>query len=602
MLSIFVLWRSYAMISAQSDSLKWEAEREWAEQQRLPTSHAHAQKLLDTGTKYSNSSLTIVDSFYSRAIVMAESLTDYQILAVGFLKKGNLYYSQDRYYLALQSFIKAQEYAHRLALPYLSHSIKNGLAITYIEVERYDSAFILLKDIYQVGKSTNNLEFYRAAMVNIGWCHYKSGNMQGAICILREWELQAQKALWPEHKNTNGYLNLGYVYLDLGIPDSAAFFLQKAKSASVAAANRLSLFEVQCLLTQAYFFKNDLPKTWTSFRAIDTTLLGANLPARLNAMYYYSRYKLDSVESLPEKALQSLLKHQRWQSIAYKETSAHELIYLLEQYKTQTIILENRRLQLAKEIEVRDHIEQDKILILLGVSLLAAGLIFFGYRMYRNRKKNEVLQREIRNAQLKALKAQMNPHFLFNLLGSIEHNVVANPETACQMIGQFAKMTRKTLEMSEMFDVLLSEELAYLHHYCRLMQLKSGGIFTYTFDIDESIDPDYHRVPAMLIQPLIENAIVHGMKGKAKEGLIRVSFGPFNNRFIACKVSDNGPGMSTVPSSPGSFGKSILRTRLQLYEQMLNARLSLDFGNLLHNDDVTGFEVKLSIPCFNAPI
>lgn len=259
--------------------------------------------------------------------------------------------------------------------------------------------------------------------------------------------------------------------------------------------------------------------------------------------------------------------------------------------------------QKAKLLEKKRE-SQQRLVLILGISVIALLLLLatllYRSKMRNSQKKNIEMQQNIREAQLKALRAQMNPHFLFNLFGSIENRIEIEPDEAQQMVSCLAKMMRKNLELSDESLIPLSEEIAYIKNYCQLMQLNLLHNFTCNIDVAQTLDTYTTLIPSMLIQPVVENAIIHGMKGMENGGHIQIDIKLAEPGVLECIVTDNGKGISTeLRPNHKSFGRGILLNRLNLYSQMLSKNLNLVFYNKTdENGDILGLEVKFLIPYF----
>lgn len=201
----------------------------------------------------------------------------------------------------------------------------------------------------------------------------------------------------------------------------------------------------------------------------------------------------------------------------------------------------------AYHFVVQKHLTETlwfKLLTSTGVTLL----IWFGFYLwfhYRKRKEQEryIYQRQISELKLKSLQAQMNPHFIFNSLNAIQQFInVENKRAANDYLARFARLMRFYLNGSENQFITLEEEVNIIKLYCSLEHLRFSDRFTYTIDIEENLPLAKYMVPAMLLQPHIENAIRHGLVPAEKENnhlsirLYQVENG------ILCVLEDNGIG------------------------------------------------------------
>ncbi|MBK8562469.1 MAG: histidine kinase [Saprospiraceae bacterium] len=203
-----------------------------------------------------------------------------------------------------------------------------------------------------------------------------------------------------------------------------------------------------------------------------------------------------------------------------------------------------------------------------SVAILAFGAaLFFIYRLRtRQLKREHELQRQMIELERSALQAQMNPHFIFNCLGAIQNFILQNEsEQAIEYLGSFAQLVRGVLNASVTGKVTLKEELSLLEGYLLLEQLRFNHRFEYEVKVAEGMSDTEITIPPLLIQPYIENAVLHGMTGKKNGGKVEVCFQP-QGEYLNVVVRDNGhAGMGTgQPKTHKSVGMSITRRRLEL--------------------------------------
>lgn len=219
-----------------------------------------------------------------------------------------------------------------------------------------------------------------------------------------------------------------------------------------------------------------------------------------------------------------------------------------------------------------------KILLLFFV---ITGIFLFGQWRINSVRKQEQLktkfEKEMLGMEAKALRAQMNPHFIFNCMNSIKSLIQKNEqEKAVNYLTTFSKLIRTIFQNSDKREISLHEEIETCRLYVQLEKMRSAGKISYAFNIDETIDLKSVMVPALIIQPFIENAIWHGIMPKEEEGKLIVSVAEFNNS-ICCTIDDNGIGReiskqnksSTVDASHESRGEHLTQARLDL-DNLLN--------------------------------
>jgi hypothetical protein len=195
------------------------------------------------------------------------------------------------------------------------------------------------------------------------------------------------------------------------------------------------------------------------------------------------------------------------------------------------------------------------------------------------------LESLLREAKLQALRSQLNPHFLFNTLHSIAELVHADPSLAEQLILRLGELLRKVLASLDQQDVALAEELEFIKAYLDIEQMRLGDRLTIEWDIRQDVLG--LKVPTLLLQPLVENAVQHGIASSTERGTVRIQ-AQRENGFLELQVRDTGPGLDRRGSST-NMGIGLANTR---------ARLQTIFGDRhrfeLINDH--GLSVKVLLP------
>ena len=206
-------------------------------------------------------------------------------------------------------------------------------------------------------------------------------------------------------------------------------------------------------------------------------------------------------------------------------------------------------------------------------------------------KKIYKCERRIRELELRAIRSQMNPHFIFNALSSIQNliNRSANQEANKYLI-DFSRLLRKVLATSEKKLVPLSDEIEQLQLYLKLEQLRFP--FSYSLTVDNNIEPDAIEIPGMLIQPFVENAVKHGIAPRGTgEIIIRLSL---QDQLLVIDIIDDGPGMVTETES--GFGIRAISNEFEILKDLYNTEIGITIENRQKKESVSGCHVRLSIP------
>jgi sensor histidine kinase YesM len=264
-------------------------------------------------------------------------------------------------------------------------------------------------------------------------------------------------------------------------------------------------------------------------------------------------YSLLSFRGLESAIVQYRINNNHWQNIN-KFSNQLDLSSLA----AGTYIIELRAfnedgIATGKNIKLQFSIEAPfyktpAYYIIVALSLLSLMYLFFRQRLGSERKSNKLkqeknkLEQDLKQSMLSSIKSQMNPHFLFNALNTIQSYIYTNDkENASQYLGKFSELTRMILDLSNKEIVSLAEEIKSLKLYVELEQLRFEDKLKYEFVIDENLSTETSYIPSMLIQPYIENAIKHGLLHQKRPWHLLIKFTQKGNG-VDVIVDDNGVG------------------------------------------------------------
>jgi len=242
----------------------------------------------------------------------------------------------------------------------------------------------------------------------------------------------------------------------------------------------------------------------------------------------------------------------------------------------------------------------------IGGIILLIGLSIFVWVKSRIKKIKAVaeIEKNIAQLELKALRAQMNPHFIFNILNNIQNFVVnKNTNKAVCLLGEFAVLIRSILDISSDKTIVLSKEIEFLTTYINLDLTQYPNKYNYEFSFTDNIDTDNILIPPMLIQPFVENAILHGLMHKDAPGLLKISFSQTKSTLI-CVIEDNGIGrtkskeISVNQHNHKSKALNISNDRINQFNTMEKTHTyKIDIIDLINENNVgIGTKVIIEMP------
>lgn len=246
------------------------------------------------------------------------------------------------------------------------------------------------------------------------------------------------------------------------------------------------------------------------------------------------------------------------------------------------------------------------------LTLMAALIASIVYSIYKNkenqRKEKEKIRfqynKELAEVEMKALRAQINPHFLFNSLNSINNFILKNDtKQASKYLVKFSQLVRNILNNSSSTYINLSEELSTIELYILIEGMRFSNQFSYYIEVDEDIHTSNIRIPSLLLQPYVENAIWHGLLHKDGEKLISIKVSKLNSDYISISIEDNGVGRETAreieqkPKDRKSFGMQLGENRLRLMSSSSDFSASVEVIDLTLPDGTpSGTKILLTIP------
>ncbi len=498
--------------------------------------------------------------FYLKSVAIYEEIKDVQKCAKLYNNIGIVYKSQAQHAKAIGYFIKAEKLQKQLNDPNIGITLTN-IANSYLNKNDFSKA----AEYYNTAKSSLDKnpnpralgEWYN----NYGLYCKATNNSANAI---KNWNLAIAtfESIEDRFGKADTYIYLGQLYLEQNRLNEAL----KASQTALQLAKEINILEQI---------------------AISEKLLSDIYSKQGNSIQAFAHYKLYS------KANDSLINQ-----VAIRKSVEEEMNFEFE--KKQALHKEDLE---KKEILLKEQSKRNKMQLLFSVllTLLLFGITFLIYNR-KQLKKTLTLQKELAQYEQKALHLQMNPHFVFNCLGSISSFITENgTETAIKYLAKFSKLMRLTLEYSKESLIPIDKEMEGLQNYLELEQLRFNNQFTFTISKSNDIEDDL-AIPPLLVQPFVENAIIHGVIPKKEKGTIVIHF-TIEKESLICTVEDNGVGykQSQVAKENSvvihkSMALDITKKRLEMIETATSATANFYIEELKNNNEVTGTKVVLKLP------
>lgn len=211
-------------------------------------------------------------------------------------------------------------------------------------------------------------------------------------------------------------------------------------------------------------------------------------------------------------------------------------------------------------------------------------------------------ERALIELQLENLRSQMNPHFIFNTLNTLQEFILSKePLVASNYLVKFSKLMRRILDQSQQQLISIEEEIITLKLYLDLEKKRFDNNFNYDFQIDESINVKKTKIPSLLLQPFVENAVIHGLLNKKQNRCLSIIFKDEEyGHSLKVQIVDNGIGREQSSQlklrTHKSFAISAMRKRLDLIGERLNRRLDIEITNATNNNIYPGTRVEIRLP------
>jgi tetratricopeptide (TPR) repeat protein len=466
--------------------------------------------------------------------------------AVSLNSIGNIYLVLKQYDLAEQQFVKSLKIEGEL-------DNKLGLAINYQnlgiikeEQNKLDEALVNYKRSLDFNKQINSALGKIICQNSIGQILIKQNKPMEGLQKILPTITEAEK-LGDKYYIAMAKINSGWAYSILKDYDNALKYLQDGLEITIENSFNSSTSQAFAHLAYLYEYKGDYAK-----------------------------------------ALENLKRKQEFSEKILNEDNLRYTAELIVKYDNEK--KENHIALLQKENELVKYklFENQRIMIFLGgLLLLLAGLLFIWYRQYqlKNEKKMLMLEQQM-------MRSQMNPHFLFNSLNSIKLYIINNEkENAVYYLNKFSKLIRTILSNSREKEITLKEELETMDLYVNIESIRFSEKINYDVKVGDDIDTEQIKIPSMILQPFIENAIWHGLSNKVGDKNLKINITRKSKDLIAFEIIDNGIGRQkaqeikdTKVSKQQSIGLKLTKERLQNFAKNINKEIVMDFEDMFDNN------------------
>ncbi|MEZ5002172.1 MAG: histidine kinase [Chitinophagales bacterium] len=466
--------------------------------------------------------------------------------------------------------------------------VNNNLGICYKKLDELDKALYHYKKCYEFGKQDTIIRLTNYVNISNLACISMPNPDSSDLNFILEGLDFSKKTLNKVGHNLRLYIAASYYYYKNDQLTEAFKYLDSCNA--IVSDNDYSFrIEIQGQYGNLYRKKGDLQKSIEHLLIAEELSLKANLVKKLltanqSLADVYSKAN-DYQNAFIKLKEYHYLKDSLYNIDKINEINKLQIVYETDEKNKEIELLEKDKL--IKEIKLKRSNQSKLIWILVSISIFFL-LLLLWFRFKIRTAKSLLLQqanqqsfdKKLADAEMNALRAQMNPHFLFNCLNSINSFIIKNEqELASEYLAKFSKLIRKVLSNSKESKITLSNELEALDLYIQMEQLRFNHKFQYVIEIDSEVETDYLEVPPLIIQPYVENCIWHGLMHKKDDmGMLKIKIFQ-ENKVLVCIIEDNGIGRNAAEALKSksaeknkSFGMSITKERLNY----VNSKNSLE--------------------------
>ncbi|MCL6220260.1 histidine kinase [Zunongwangia pacifica] len=487
--------------------------------------------------------------------------------------------------VALSEYFKAKEH-----LDYLDIQDKinlfSGVGVIYSKSKNFEDAILNFREALQYAKKDiDRLKI----LVNLGGVSMEAG--KGQVDQIYEEALEIAAGLKEPRVEAIIYTNLSNYYIN-----------QKSWKSAIESAQRSLRIRDSLKMPVSVITLNNLGYGLVNngdinegIKNYNKALEYANLQEKVRLLYNLRSANMAAGEY--QKALEYYDRYDSVKNIVASKNYEQKIADIRAAYETAE---KEKKIAL---LEAENKIRKRELVWIVMVSSFL--LILLGIGVYFRMKHLKVRQKlEQSRLRSKFLRLQLNPHFLFNALQQVQFYIYRNErETSMQYLDHFGKLIRSVLEYSDSDFIKLSDEIAMLENYLSLQENAIAADFSFKIDCDPSISPEEISIPVMLLQPFVENAVIHGAKSRPENARVEVIFKRTKAKDkIAVEIIDNGTGIQNERGTlqhnklHKSMGQDILSERMKELKTINQIPIDLNIDNASDHKKFPGTRVSLVIP------
>jgi len=431
---------------------------------------------------------------------------------------------------------------------------KSNLAEFYLKSNKLDSAKILIESSLQIAAEISDHIGIAYGEMILGNIYYKQSNYKLALPHLEKAVIVAKK-----------------------INDTEALIVTQKSLAKIMLKRERYIEAIQSARNSMRLAKS----------------INLNVEIRDNHLLLSEIF--ESIKNL-DSSLYHFKQYSKLNDSIFNKKKTNQIAMIRAGFELEKKEQEIENLSQEASIQTLQLKQYNLYLIIIGIALLVLILLSAFYYFY-NKQRRFLMEQKAQLTEQKLLRVQMNPHFIFNALSSVqEYMIDGDSKSASKYLSNFSKLMRQVLESSRKDFIPLDEEIEILENYLVIQNLRRDTPFTYSIYVDESVDKEELQIPPMFAQPFIENAIEHGISGIKDEAHINIQFHLIKDQ-LHLKITDNGIGVEQTLQSKNSghtsLATQITQERISIFKRLLNKEIAFDISS---GDDNKGTSVLLKLP------
>ena len=446
----------------------------------------------------------------------------------------------------------------------------NNLAIVYSNQKQFVKAVEYHRRCYELRSFKRDTFWMAFSLYNIAEAYYESGIIDSSGVYYKRSVKHFQKAAQRDIVPAMVHSGMAKYYAAIGQPEMALPHAEKAVEKARKRGLKDSEIEGMRILADVQFKAGQHKKAYETLEAFEQL-----------------REKVDSANN------------------------ATEVAKIEEKYKNAQQEAEISQLE-ANNLEIESKAQKSKfkalVASLLALALAIIAIVFITLTNIKKKTDQRVqkasFDKKVSDLKLMALQAQMNPHFIFNCINTAQNFIIKTErEKAYEYLAQFAKLIRNVLENSSKVYIPIQDEIDQIKQYVELEAVRFDGKFSYNMSIDEALNQGVFELPTMIIQPCVENAIIHGLVNRTEDGGrldIRLSL---KGSLIHIEIEDNGVGreraLEIKQSKRHHYSSTAtmnIRNRLDIIQQNTSEKIQYEVTDLRDETGACGTRVFIAVP------